>query len=286
MNRKITAAAGAAVLMVALSGCMKLHNTSTFHSDNTVDQHVIIAMDLEVFGEESAIAPSDFENEVPADIKDRVTVKEYSDDQGLQGVDVTITKMTLDEFNSGDLLADSNEVTGTGNASVVREGDEFVVTLPAAGASEPEGAEEFGMDSASILSAIDFKTEFIFPGEVISASAGTINGNTVTLTGTDLLVDDDIVIRANATSGGAVGAWLWVVLGLVGLVVIGVVVAIIVISSRKKNTAEPGSLIATEYAVAPEVPGAPVPTNTVVEAPPAPEAPAAASAEEPPAPQA
>src|SRR5690606_26442541 len=116
-------------------------------------------------------------------------------DGAYEGFEATIKGLTLEEINSGITDAGGEELgVGTSGATLVREGDEFVLTLPV----EPNTEEGSPADYADYF---DIKVVYEFPGEIALATGGTVEGNTVTFTTADLYGDDDIIVRAAATSG-------------------------------------------------------------------------------------
>lgn len=267
----IRAAAVAALVVVSLAGCVRMHTTTDVKSDNTVDQEIILAIDVVAFSELGEGAsepprPDDYLNDIPADVRDRVTVVDYKDGD-YEGIRATFTNLTLDELDSGALDSGTEDIGAGGDTTLVREGDEFVLTIFLDNATEEELSEEDEFGDYS--SYFDVKVVYSFPGPITSYTAGTVEGNTITFTTAEMYGTEDIVVRADATSASAFPVGLLIAIVVVGLLLIAGVIALVVFLVARSRPED----------------GAPAaPAAGTVPPPPAPDASAAAPADAPAAP--
>lgn len=286
MNIKRKAALVAvAVATLVMSGCVKIHTTVTLHSDNTVDQNIIMAVDPSLLeGQEDTFNAEALNADVPAEFKDRVTVKDYTDSDGKRGIDMTVKGITFEELADGGAFGGDGDPTaavlGGEGPTYVREGDIFIVTYPVSASD----AETGGMDPSMMADMLDVKFKFQFPGDVIETTKGTIDGNSVTLSAKDLMTGDDVVIRANAVGGGSGSFLVWILVG-VGVLVLAGAVALILIASKKKQGA-PAVAVNGAPVAPPAPPAAPTAPPAAPSAPPAPPAAPPAPPAAPPAPPA
>ncbi|WP_430868109.1 LppM family (lipo)protein [Demequina aurantiaca] len=206
----------AAITAVALSGCVRIQADTAIGSDDTFSQHVIVAFTDAVasqVGEQAGLNVDDLTDSLAdsqefTDLQDKypgkVTLEDYSDED-LHGVELTITDLPLSEFNG----AASQVTAGVGaTASIDHVDGEYIVTMAAADGGEGapgvgDGAlggidlDALGLSGANVAalgSAIEFEVSYTFPGLVTEASAGDINGNTVTLGVADVVGGSDIRI--------------------------------------------------------------------------------------------
>jgi hypothetical protein len=215
----------AVAAIVALSGCFKLDMQMNIQSDDTVDGTVIIAVardQAELFGGEDALRESiqsDSEG-LFSDAPDagEFEQKDYEDDEWI-GTESEFSGVPIDEFAGAE----------TGDLTITRDGDEFVV----------EGEMDLTQDSedpsaVALLESSELDVSISFPGDVIEAN-GDIDGNEVSWEPTPGEVLQ-ISARGSAEAGvpwmtiAAVGA-------LVALVVIGVVLLVVM---RGRQTAADG----------------------------------------------
>ncbi|WP_061963142.1 LppM family (lipo)protein [Demequina aurantiaca] len=207
-----------ALAVVTLAGCVRIDSDTSIGSDDTFSQHVIVAFTDSVATQVSqqaginvreltgSLGDSAELKDLQAKYPDHVTLEDY-EDEDLRGLELTMTDLPLSEFNE----AASQVTAGFGaTASITHEGDSFVVMMaapdpadaeasPSPGASDgPLGDVDLGAlglsggNLAALGSAIDFEVSYTFPGLVREASAGDIDGNTVTLGASDVLSGSDI----------------------------------------------------------------------------------------------
>lgn len=227
----------AAVAALALAGCVRTSVDTTFNSDDTFSQHSIIAFDDAVAAQVSAQEGLDIANlpelladdpalqELQEQFPGQIEVEEY-DDGELKGVETTLTNVPLELFND----AAAQTGTGlTGGATVTRVDDTFVVEMVF---PQEVNLADVGVSASQLelLSAsVDINVSYTFPGPVESATAGTVNGHTVTLGLADVMSGDDIRIVGSAgdsinwqpilTWGGVILAFVLVIGGATALVI-------------------------------------------------------------------
>ena len=232
-----------AVLVAVLSGCVRIVADTSINADDTFSQDVIIALTdaaAEQLGaqggpELGASLDADAVRAQLAELAEQypgqVTVTEYVDED-LEGVRIELTNVPLSELNQS-----STDVTaGLGaSASVERVGDQFVVTLVNAGAFDaadlPAGTPDLGF----IESAVDVAVIYRFPGLVTEASAGVVEGNTVTLGLTDLAEPGEVRIVAGAEPAISWEPILrWGLIALAFAVIVGGGAALVIQDRRKQ----------------------------------------------------
>lgn len=202
--------------VVALSGCMRFEMNVDLHSDDTATTEVIAALTQE--------AADLVGNDVFADVLEP------------QGTDDVVTQT----YESPEVDADGDPLfTGVrgvrenepldalnlivGDLSVVRDGDEFVVSGGGIDLAAETGAEMPDDADASI--------SFTFPGAVTSHN-GQLDGTTVTW---DLTTHTDrLEARGGATAGGFPTWLIFVVIALVG---IGIGMTVVLVRSGKRRPA-------------------------------------------------
>ena len=212
-----------AALVLVATGCARVTSTHTFSDHNTITQDTVVAftpqaaeaIGLDLNDLTAAAITESATGVLPGVDASKVTVEDFVDGD-LRGIHVLARDLTLDEFNAAASVSSEGVAPGIGTPmSVVRDGDTYVVTIPA-----DESRDISGMRGASsigaIASAVTFELRFTFPGPVKSASVGQVNGKTVVIGLEDLLSPEEIVIRGQATDGIAWGPILrWA--GLIGL---------------------------------------------------------------------
>ena len=244
-------AAGAA--LVALTGCVRTTVDTTIGSDGTFSQHAVIAFSDEAasqlggqlggdlggdLGDAPTLDPDALLDELEgseglAALEERypgqIDVAPY-DDGELQGVEVTVTDLPLEEF------ANAAEEAGGGlgaSATLEEEDGRFVLVMAA-----PEGLDlgSLGVTPSQLSlveSSVDIGVTYTFPGLVEAATAGEIDGHTVTLGLADLASGEDIRIVAGATDSIDWGPFLlWGGVALAFVLVVGGATALVVQDRR------------------------------------------------------
>jgi hypothetical protein len=247
-------AAAACMLIMLMTGCIKLNMDLQLQSDDTVNGSVIFALNkqlLELTGKSfddltggQAVVPSG----VP------VQASDYEDDQ-YSGKRYTFEDVPISQF-SGD--------ASDGSLSIVHQGDTFVVSgaldLSSADTSEIPNADQ-------LLSSADISLAITFPGAVRSANAGgTISGNTVTWKPTFGQKNDiQAVGSAIATGGGSTLLWILIA---AGAVIVIAVVALLLLARRRTNEPVAAEGEAGATAIGGEDPAAAGPEAAAVPPPP------------------
>ena len=287
---------GAFVALVFLmTGCIKLNMNLGINSDNTVSGTVEFGVQKELLDltgqnvEDLLGTDSPFASDAPG-----VTVEPF-DDGEFAGQQFIFEDLPIEEFNSGGVAGASGAtgVTGAGDSlQIARQGDTFVVTglldmsSGLSGVTGPFG----GTGGAQFLESADIKIAITFPGEVLEAPGGQIDGNTVTYLpefGERLEINATGSAVDNGEAADVVGgsdSFLPLLLIIAGVVLVLLLVILLVVRSRRNKVgegtpsgfAEPGS--AAQPVAAP--PGAPTdappsgaPTEPRPPAPPMPPAP-------------
>lgn len=240
----------AAVAVLALTGCVRTTVDTTIKSDDTFTQHSIIAFDDSVaaqVGDEAGLDVANLREQLESapefgELQERfpgqITVVDY-DDGKLRGVEITLSDVPLEEFNTAAAQAGAGL---TGGATLSRVDDTFVVemVLP-----EEAGLDDLGVSPSQLqllAGSLDIGVSYTFPGPVESTTAGVIDGHTVTLGLADIASGQDIRIVASAGDSFNWGPLLtWGGVALAFLLVIGGAIALIVQDRRKssRNTLPP-----------------------------------------------
>jgi hypothetical protein len=299
MSRRVRTAtriAAFAALALLLTGCIKLNMNLGINDDNTISGTIQFGVDkqlLELSGqnaEDLLGSDSPFPSNAPG-----VTVKPF-DDGEFAGQEFTFEAVPLEEFNSGGFagatgLSGVSGVTGSSDAlNIQRQGDTFVVTgaldlsSGLSGATGPFG----GSGGANLFKTADIKLAFTFPGAVIDAPGGQIDGNTVTYTptfgerleinATGSAVDNG---QAQDVTGGDGGSNLLLYIIIGAAVVVLLVVLFLVLRGRNKGsgagpaegTGQEAAVTAPQASAPPgDAPGAPPAATPASETPPGPSA--------------
>ncbi|AXK46123.1 LppM family (lipo)protein [Brachybacterium saurashtrense] len=232
-RRRLLAALLLPFVMV-LAGCGKLHADFDIQDVDRIDATFDVAIDEEFAAGSWSSADEfcqDAEGETLVDDADAPTVEPYEED-GRFGCVITGV-ITSDDYDSEFSLTEED-----GEYHLVMSGDPSIDT------SEIEG---YGLE-------IDFRMTFTFPGEILEAPGGQIDGSSVTYTEMDVLAQG-IDIRAEAG-----GSFPWVivlvvvlVLGFLLLLVLAAAIFLVVRSRRKKNAA--GTAAPAAYGAAAAMPG-------------------------------
>lgn len=201
--------------LMVLAGCGKLHADFEIKDADTVNAVFDIAVDT-AFAEGVWNSADSFCSEMQGETmleEDAPTVEPY-EESGQFGCVITGV-ITSENFDS-----DFNVTEEDGEFHLVLSGDESMTT----DISDPAVA---GLD-------FDFRMTFTFPGEIIEASGGEVEGNSVTYTDLNALAQG-IDIRADA------GGFPWVIVIVVVLVLgflfllLLAAVAFFVIRARKNK---------------------------------------------------
>ena len=242
-----------AVLVIAtLAGCVRLTSDTTVNADDTFSQVAIIAVSDDARAQLGSMVSVDLGDlkgsitsspqylELNKKYPDQVTVDEYSEGD-LKGITITANNLPLDAFE-GAWSQLTAQLPLTGDATLVRTDDTYVVSIPAGKLADALSSAGISAGQLSLLgSSVDVSLSFTFPGLVTSANVGEIQGNTVTLSIADLASGEDVTIVASAATEFYWKPWLmWGGIGLALLVIVGGATALIVQDVRRhRSTALP-----------------------------------------------
>lgn len=242
---------GAFVALVFLmTGCIKLNMNLGINSDNTVSGTVEFGVQKELLDltgqnvQDLLGSDAPFPSNAPG-----VTVEPF-DDGEFAGQQFIFEDVPIEEFNSSGIVGASGATGVSGATSgagagdtlqIARQGDTFVVTgvldLSSAlsGATGPFG----GTGGAQLFESADIKIAITFPGEVLQAPGGEIDGNTVTYVpefGERLEINATGSAVDNGEAADVVGgsdSFLPLILIIGGVVLVLLIVVFLVVRSRR-----------------------------------------------------
>ncbi len=266
-RRILGATALATIVAAGLAGCVKMDMQLDLQSDNTVDGSMVFAVST-ALAEMTGQDPSMIAEEMSGDTFDMeegtVTSTEPYDDGEYVGQKITFEGETVDSFSG----------TTDGELSIVREGDEFVVSGTMDLSEAALGTEGAAGDEmmSGLMEGFEIQISITFPGSV-SEHNGELDGNTVTWT-PKYGEANEISARGSAIEGGGgSGLPLALLIGIgVAVLVAVALIVFLVLRSRKSSAAQPAT---AGYApAAPAAPAAFAPDAAQGYAPTAPTAPA------------
>lgn len=212
--------------LLMLSGCMKFNASYDIKDEEHVNANLTIAVSksmAEMSGQNTGGELKECEQLMSASgITDKAAAKKYEDDEH---IGCTI----VGEDNAKNIgTRDSGvAITFTDDEVRFRMGQEIF-------SPETSGQEI----TPEMLS--DFKVSVTFPGTVTQHSgSSTVNGNTVTWTSAKELMSSGITATSERSSS-ALAWWMWLIIGVLALAVIGAVIAVIV-RHRAKGSRANGS---------------------------------------------
>jgi hypothetical protein len=278
---------GAFVALVFLmTGCIKLNMKLGINSDDTVSGTIEFGVQKELLDltgqnvEDLLGSDAPFPSDAPG-----VTVEPF-DDGEFAGQQFIFEDLPIEEFNSGGFAGASGptSVAGAGDTlQIARQGDTFVVTgvldlsSGLSGVTGPFG----GTGGAQFFESADIKIAITFPGEVLQAAGGEIDGNTVTYVpefGERLEINATGSAVDNGEAADVVGGSdsflpLLLIIGAVVLVLL-IVLLLVVRSRRNRVGAEtPSGFGESGSAAAPVAAPPGAPTDAPPPVPPMPPAP-------------
>ena len=254
--------------IVSLSGCFKLDMSLELSPDNTVDGSIILAVNraqAELFGGEDALRES-LSGEGGSLIDDApdsgtIETRDYEDADWI-GNEYVFEDVGLDEFSGAD----------TGELSITREGDTFVVEgmLDLSQGTAPDAG------AAALLESAETEISITFPGAVQSSN-GVEDGNTVTWS--PKAGESTELSAVGSAEAGLPITLIAAVVALVGLVAVGIV--LLVMLRGRQAAALPAAGPLPEGSIVPDAPQPATPPAASTDGPPATSAP---PTDEPPAP--
>lgn len=263
-TRRVGTAAVAAVLTLALSGCVRMGVELDLKPDDRVDSSVVLAVE-DRYLDRTGQSPDDVIDMLTRDqddpARDAVRTEQFEQD-GYTG--------TRYVYPEGDLAGVGEQVGWP--ISVVREGGDYVLS-----GTLDLTEEGLGGRGAASIENLSVTVDVTFPGEV-SSSNGTVDGTTVRWEPT---VGEKVEISARgaavgpdgdeAAAGGepavvtlpVVPEWMVLVLGLSGLVILLLIGVIVWQAMLRVRDRRPDAPVAS-------YPPAPVPAPAGYGAPPVP----------------
>jgi phosphatidylinositol mannoside-binding LppM-like protein len=284
---------GAFVALVFLmTGCIKLNMNLEINPDNTVSGTVEIGVQKELVDLTGQNVEDLLSRDAPLGGNAPGVTVEPFDDGEFVGRQVILEDVPIEEFNSGGIVGASSATGASGptggagdSLQIARQGDTFVVTgvldlsRALAGVTGPLA----GTGGAQFSESADIKIAITFPGEVLQAPGGEIDGNTVTY-----LPEFDERLEINATGsavdngeaadvvGGSDSFLPWILI-ISGVVLVLLIVVLLVVRGRRhedgggtpSGVGEAGSA-AAPLAAAPVAAPPGAPTDAPPPAPPMP----------------
>ena len=236
-TRRLLGAAALTLAAAGLTGCMKMDMQIDLQSDDTIDGTMIVAVSAEL-AELSGQSPEDLAEQmqsemVPTDEGEGEWSSKPYDDGEFVGSEITFVDAPLNAMGGESATPES--------LTIVREGDEFVVT-GTLDMTDTTGSAEDPMFEG-MMDSFDIRIAVSFPGAV-SEHNGELSGNTVTWVPVfgEVL---ELSARGSAVDGGGGSGLPWLLIAgiVVGLLVILGLIVFFVLRSRSSQPA-----VATGYA--------------------------------------
>ncbi|MGC4175244.1 LppM family (lipo)protein [Demequina sp.] len=233
------------VAVVALAGCVRITSDTQVHADDTFSQTAIIATTERARQQLGTMANFDLGDlmgsiksseqylAIAAEYPGQIEVEDFADGD-LSGVQITATDLPLEAFE-GTFAQFTAQLPFTAKATLVHTEDTYVVSIPSGALGDLLSEQGVNAGQLELLgSSVDIRLMFSFPGLVTSATAGEIDGKSVTLNLADLATGEDITIVAGAAEEMNWKPWLmWGGIGLAALVIIGGATALVVQDVRR-----------------------------------------------------
>jgi hypothetical protein len=289
MSRGVRKAArvGAFVaLALVLTGCIKLNMDLVINSDDSVSGTVQFGVQKELL-ELTGQSADDLLGDVPLPSDAPGVTTEPFEDEEFAGQQFNFESVPIAQFNQSQVTGATGltGVPATDTLTITRQGDTFVVVgvLDLSGGGVTGATNPFGGTGAELLESADIRIAITFPGDVVEATGGQIEGNTVTyrpqfgdrleINATGSAIDDG---DAEAAAGGDDGGSnLLLILVIAAVVLVLAAVIFLVLRNRNKGGGGAGSgeaPPATTPETATPPPGAPTDTPPPAPAPPMPPA--------------
>lgn len=283
--RKAARVGAFAALALVLTGCIKLNMDLVINSDDTVSGVVQFGVQkelLELTGQsaEDLLGDAPLPSDAPG-----VTTEPFEDEE-FAGQQFNFESVPIAEFNQSQVTGATGPtgVPATDTLTITHQGDTFVVAgvLDLSGGDITGATNPFGGTGAELLESAEIRVSITFPGDVIEATGGQIEGNSVTyrprfgdrleINATGSAIDDG---DAEAAAGGDDGGSnLPLILIIAAVVVVLAVVLFLILRNRRGggSTGFGEAPPATTPETATPPPGAPTDTPPPAPAPPMPPA--------------
>jgi hypothetical protein len=259
--KTLRASSLAILASLVLASCMRMDLHMRFHSDDTIDVSMSMAMTEEwADPNHTGANPLYEEYQTPearaelAEIEEQYgyhyDITEYREN-GYIGLTMATNRMSLEDAMNTD-PATSMGLNPQGMATFGREGEYFVYVVPREAVSEDEMFAEY--DPALLADLLQFRVVVTFPGAIVEHNAGKVDGNTITFFLSDLFAPaEDIVVKAYAEDGRGLDEQgsTAVVLIIVGTVLAVAAVTVAIVAARRRG-APTGEWEAPETQAKPE----------------------------------
>jgi hypothetical protein len=239
-----------AALVFLMTGCIKLNMNLGINPDNTVSGTIEIGVQKELVDLPGQNVEDLLGRDAPLPGNAPGVTVEPFDDGEFVGRQVILEDVPIEEFNSGGIVGASGATGASGptggagagdSLQIARQGDTFVVTgvLDLSRALSGVTGPLAGTGGAQFYESADIKIAITFPGEVLQAPGGEINGNTVTY-----LPEFDDRLEINATGSavdngnaadvvGGSDSFLPLILIISGVVLVLLIVVLLVVRGRR-----------------------------------------------------
>lgn len=283
--RKAARVGAFAALALVLTGCIKLNMDLVINSDDTVSGVVQFGVQkelLELTGQsaEDLLGDAPLPSDAPG-----VTTEPFEDDE-FAGQQFNFESVPIAQFNQSQVTGATGltGVPATDTLTITHQGDTFVVTgvLDLSGGDLAGATNPFGGTGAELLESAEIRVSITFPGDVIEATGGQIEGNTVTyrpqfgdrleINATGSAIDDG---DAEAAAGGDDGGSNLLLILIIAAVVVVLAVVLFLILRNRRGGGSTGfgeAPPATTPETATPPPGAPTDAPPPAPAPPMPPA--------------
>jgi hypothetical protein len=236
-------------LVFLMTGCIKLNMNLGINPDNTVSGTIEIGVQKELVDLTGQNVEDLLGTDAPLPGNAPGVTVEPFDDGEFVGRQVILEDVPIEEFNSGGIVGASGATGASGptggagagdSLQIARQGDTFVVTgvldlsRALSGVTGPLAGT-----GAQFSKSADIKIAITFPGEVLQAPGGEIDGNTVTY-----LPEFDERLEINATGSavdngeaadvvGGSDSFLPLILIISGVVLVLLIVVFLVVRGRR-----------------------------------------------------
>jgi hypothetical protein len=283
--RKAARVGAFVALALVLTGCIKLNMDLVINSDDTVSGVVQFGVQkelLELTGQsaEDLLGDAPLPSDAPG-----VTTEPFEDEE-FAGQQFNFESLPIAQFNQSQVTGATGltGVPATDTLTITHQGDTFVVVgvLDLSGGDITGATNPFGGTGAELLESAEIRVSITFPGDVIEATGGQIEGNTVTylprfgdrleIDATGSAIDDG---DAEAAAGGDDGGSNLLLILIIAGVVVALAVVLFLILRNRRGGGGAGfgeATPATNPETATPPPGAPTDTPPPAPAPPMPPA--------------
>lgn len=283
--RKAARVGAFAALALVLTGCIKLNMDLVINSDDTVSGVVQFGVQkelLELTGQsaEDLLGDAPLPSDAPG-----VTTEPFEDEE-FAGQQFNFESVPIAQFNQSQVTGATGltGVPATDTLTITHQGDTFVVAgvLDLSGGDITGATNPFGGTGAELLESAEIRVSITFPGDVIEATGGQIEGNTVTylprfgdrleIDATGSAIDDG---DAEAAAGGDDGGSNLLLILIIAAVVVVLAVVLFLILRNRRGGGSTGfgeAPPATTPETATPPPGAPTDSPPPAPAPPMPPA--------------